>query len=69
MRFSFGELYVTDKVGIGYFFTFGDGVFGDKEDGIGPFNEFGGETGFTSTLFQVEQIVGDGDFPSRFLRA
>ena len=29
MRFSFGQLDITDKVGIG-FFTFGDGMFRDK---------------------------------------
>ena len=40
MRFSLGELDVADKVSIGYFFVFGDGVFGYKEDGIGPFNVF-----------------------------
>ena len=42
MSFIFGELDVADEVGIGYFFVFWDGVFGDKEDGIGPFNTFGG---------------------------
>ena len=30
MRFSLEQLDVADKVGIGYFFTFGDVVFGDK---------------------------------------
>ena len=35
MRFSFGELYVADKVGMGYFFlTFGDDVFGDYKEGL-----------------------------------
>ena len=53
MCFSLGQLDVAEKVGIGYFFTFGDGVFGDKEYGIGPFNEFGGKTVFTSTLCQA----------------
>ena len=47
--FSLGELDVADKFGIGYFF-FGGGVSGDKEDGIGPVNLFGGEMGFTPTL-------------------
>ena len=42
-------------------------MFGDKEDGIGPFNTFGGETVFTSTLCQAETFVGGGDLPSRFL--
>ena len=69
MRFSFGEIDVADKVGIGYFFTFGDGVFGDKEDDIGQFNAFGGETGFTPTLCQAEKIVGGGDLPSCFIGA
>ena len=32
-------------------------MFGDKEDGISPFNAFGGETGFTSTLFQAEKML------------
>ena len=50
------------------FFTFGDGVFGYKEDGIGTFNAFERETIFTSTLCQAEKFVGGGDFPSRFLR-
>ena len=50
VRFSIGELDVADKVGVGSFFVFGDGVFGDKEDGIGPVNVFGGETGFIPTL-------------------
>ena len=68
MNFSLGKLDVAEKIGIGYFFTFGDGVFGDKEDGICLFNAFGGETGFTSTLCQAENIVGGGDLPSRFLR-
>ena len=40
MRFSFGELDVAEKFGIGYFFVFWDGVFVDKEYGIGPFNLF-----------------------------
>ena len=40
MRFSLGELDVADKVGIGNFFVFGGGVFGDKEDSIGPFDVF-----------------------------
>ena len=69
MRFSFGELDVADKFGIGYFFTFGYGMFGDKEYGIGPFNVFGWGTVFTSTLCQAEKFVGGGDFPSRFLGA
>ena len=30
MRFSLGQLDVAEKVGIGYLFSFGDGVFGDK---------------------------------------
>ena len=50
MRFSLGELDVADKVGIGYFFVFEDGVFGDKEYGIGPVNVFGWEAGFTTAL-------------------
>ena len=50
MRFSLGELDVAEKVGICNFFVFEDGVSGDKEDGIGPVNVFGGETGFTHTL-------------------
>ena len=49
MRFSLGELDVTYKVGIG-FFVFGDRVYVDKENGIGPINAFGWETGFTATL-------------------
>ena len=69
MRFSLGHLDVAEKAGIGYFFTFGYGVFGDKEDGIGTFNAFGGETVFTSTLYQAENFVGGGDFPSCFLGA
>ena len=69
MRFSLGQLDVAKKVGKGYFFTFGDGFFGDKENGIVPFISFGGETGFTSTLCQVETFVGGGGLPSRFLRA
>ena len=69
MRFSLGQLDVAEKVGIGYFFTFGNGVFGDKEEGIGTFNTFGGKTGFTSTLCQAEKFVGGGDFPSRFFGA
>ena len=44
MRFSLGELYVADKVGIGNFFVCGDGVSGDKEDGFGPVNAFVWET-------------------------
>ena len=50
MRFSLGEIDVVDKVGIGYFFVLGGGVSGDKEDGIGPVNVLGGETGFIPTL-------------------
>ena len=69
MSFIFGELDVADEVGIGYFFVFGGGMFGDKADGIGTFNAFGGVTGFTSTLCQAEKIVYGGDFPSRFLGA
>ena len=51
------------------FLTFGDGVFGDKADGIGPFKAFGWDKGFTSTLFQAETFVGGGDLPISFLRA
>ena len=40
MRFSLGEIDVSDKVGIGNLFVWGDGVSGDKEDGIGPRNVF-----------------------------
>ena len=54
MCFSLGQIDVVEKFGIGYFFTLGDGVFGDKEYGIGPFNAFGGETGFTYILCQAE---------------
>ena len=32
-------------------------MFGDKEDGIYPFNVFGGETAFTSTLCQAENTL------------
>ena len=64
MRFSLGELDVADKVGIGYFFVFGGGVFEDKEDGIVTFNAFVGEHGFTFTLCQPEKIVCGGDFPN-----
>ena len=41
MRFILGELDVVDKVVIGNFFVCGDGLFGDKEDGVGPVNSFG----------------------------
>ena len=44
-------------------------MFGDKEDGIGPFNAFGGETEFTPILCQAEKFVCGGNFPSRFLGA
>ena len=44
MRFILVELDVADKVGIGDFFVCGDGVSGDKEDGVGPVNDFGWET-------------------------
>ena len=64
MRLSFGDLDIADKVGIGDFFVFGDGVFGDREDGIVPFNTFGGEAGFTSNLCQAEEFVCGGDSPS-----
>ena len=50
MRFSLRELDDAEKVDVGYFFVFGDGLIGDKEDRIGPFNAFRGETGFTTTL-------------------
>ena len=53
MHFSLGQVDIIEKFGIGYFFTFGDGVFGDREDGIGPFNVFRGNIGFASTLFQA----------------
>ena len=69
MHLSLGGIDVADEVSIFYSFIFGDGVFRDKEDYIVPFNAFGGETGFTSTLYQVEKIVCGGDLPSRSLRA
>ena len=50
MCFSIGELDVSNKVGIGFFFVFGDSGLGEKEDGIVPSNAFGGETGCTPTL-------------------
>ena len=67
MCFSLGHLDVADKVGVGYFSTFGDGLFEDKKYCVGAFNSFGGETVFTSTLCQAEKIVGGGNFPSYFL--
>ena len=69
MCFSLGQLDVADKVGVGYFFTFGYGLFGDKKYCVGAFNAFGGEAGFTATLCQAEKFVGVGNFPSRFLGA
>ena len=69
MCFSIGQFDAADKVGIGYFFTFWDGLFGDKKYCVGAFNPFGGETGFTSTLFYAEKFVGSGNFPSHFLGA
>ena len=69
MRFSIGELDVSEKVGVAYFFVFGDGVLGDKEYGIGPFNAFEGETGFNPTLCQLEKTVCCGDFSSYFFRS
>ena len=42
-------------------------MFGSKEYGIVPFNAFGGDTGFTSTLCQAETFVGGGDIPNHFL--
>ena len=50
MCFGLGQIYVTDEVVIGDFFTLGDSLFGDKKDCVGAFNFFGGETGFTSAL-------------------
>ena len=50
MRFSLGDIDVAEKIGVGYFFVFGDGLLGDKEYGIDPFNAFGRETGFIPTL-------------------
>ena len=50
MCFSLGELDVADKFCKGNFFVCGDGVSGDKEDGVGPVNAFGWETCFTATL-------------------
>ena len=50
MCFSLGQIDVADKVGVGYFFTFGDGLFGDKKYFVGALNSFRGETEFTSTL-------------------
>ena len=44
MCFSLGELDVSEKVGIGNYFVCGDGVSGDKEDGVGLVNVFGSET-------------------------
>ena len=55
MCFSLGKLDVADEVGVGYFFTFGDGLFGDKKYCVGAFNSLGRETGFTSTLCQAEK--------------
>ena len=40
VSFGFGELDVTDKVGICNFFVLGFCVSGDKEDGVGPVNVF-----------------------------
>ena len=42
-------------------------MFGEKEYGIGPFNAFVGDTGFTSTLCQAKTFVGGGDIPNHFL--
>ena len=44
-------------------------MFGDKEDVIDPFNAFGGETRFSSSLCQAEKFIGGGDLPSRFIGA
>ena len=69
MRFSLGNLDVTDIVGIVYFLGFGDDVLGDKEDGIVPFNKFGGETEFTPTLCQAEKLICSGDLRTCFFGA
>ena len=67
--FSLVNFYVADEVGVGYFFTFGCGLFGDKKYCVGAFNLFVGETRFSSTLYQAEKIVGGGNLPVQFLRA
>ena len=36
MCFSLGQLDVADKVDVGYFFTLGDGLFGDKKSVLVP---------------------------------
>ena len=54
MCFILAQLDVADEVGVGYFFTFGDGLFGNKKYYVGAFNIFGGDTVFTSTLCQTE---------------
>ena len=69
MCFSLGQLDVAYEYGVGYFFTFGYGLFGYKNDCVGAFNAFGRKTGFTFILCQAEKIVGGGNFRSYFLGA
>ena len=68
MFFSLGQLDVADEVGVGCFFTFWSGLFGDKEGWVSAFNSFGRETVFTHTLCQAKKIVGGGNIPSYFIR-
>ena len=44
MHFSLGELDVAEKVGIDIVLVCGDGVSGDRGDGVGPVNAFVWET-------------------------
>ena len=60
MCFSPGKFDVADEVGLGYLFTFGNGLFGEKKYCVYAFNFFVGETAFTSTLCQAGKFVGNG---------
>ena len=56
MCFILGHIDVADEVGVGIF-NFGNGLFGYKKYYVDAFNAFGGETVFTSTPFQAENLL------------
>ena len=57
MCFSVGQLDLAEKFGVGCSFTFGDGLFEDKNICVGAFNAFRGGTVFTSALCQAEKAL------------
>ena len=67
MRFSFGDLDVAEKVGIGYFLPLGMACLETKKMVSVPSTRLEGRRDLPPPCARRKKIVGGGDFPSCFL--